>query len=197
MYLRMDAFEAYKQYVALKNHFSSKTYDYFKYNGRTRASKSTFERRSDKYFFHKLSKHSDCINYLASNFLEGDCWVGDLVNEQTAEKTYRAWKRRIESLSYIFKNDLEKLSADFNSNFAVVNGQHPPLLKLYLRKEISPETVLILNDLVGFFRIWNKKIEDKVIWANEYNKLKKYRPFFSVDLEKYRNIVIDFFNASS
>ena len=31
--LRMDGFEAYKHYLALKSHFTSKTYDYFKYNG--------------------------------------------------------------------------------------------------------------------------------------------------------------------
>jgi len=190
----MDALAAYKTYIALKNHFNSKTYDYFKYNGRTRASSKAFEKRSDRYFFHKLSKHSDCINYLASNFLEGDCWVGDLVNEQSAEKNYRAWKKRIESLSYIFSNDLDKLDSDFNSNFLVNDGQHPKLLKLYLRKDISPETILILNDLLNFFKVWNRKIEDTVIWPSVFLKLKKYRPFFTVDLEKYKQLVLDKFN---
>lgn len=197
MYLKMDAFNAYKTYIALKNHFGSKTYDYFKYNGRTRASAKSFEKRSDRYFFHKLSKHNDCINYLASNFLEGDCWVGDLVNEQVAEKTYMAWRKRMESLSYIFRNDLDKLDADFNNNFLVVDGQHPKLLKLYLRKQICPETVLILEDLLSFFRAWNRKIDDKLVWPNEYQKLKKYRPFFTIDLEKYRSLVLDKFSESS
>ena len=190
----MDAFGAYKTYLALKSHFHNTTYDYFKYNGRTRASAKTFDNRRDKYFFHKLSKRDDCLHFLVSNFLEGDCWVGDLVNEQSAEKTYRAWKKRIESLTYIFKNDLDKLDLDFNKNFEVIDGQHPLLLKLYLRKQVSPETVLILNDLVSFFKMWNKKITDTVIWPNEYQKLKKYRPFFTIDLEHYRNIVLDFFH---
>jgi len=194
MYLRMDAFEAYKTYIALKNHFNSKTYDYFKYNGRTRASKTTFDKRADKYFFHKLSKKDDVVGFLASNFILGDSWVGDIVNEQSSERNYRAWKKRIESLSYIFTNDLEKLDTDFNKNFEVIDGQHPKLLKLYLRKEVTPETVLVLNDMVGFFRIWNKKISDTVVWPNEHNKLKKYRPFFTVDLDKYKKIALDFFN---
>lgn len=193
----MDAFNAYKTYIAIKNHFHSKTYDYFKYNGRTKASIKSFESRSDKYFFHKLSKHSDCINYLASNFLIGDCWVGDLVNEQTAEKNYMAWRKRMESLSYIFNNDLDKLDSDFNSNFAVTDGHHPKLLKLYLRKEICPETILILEDLLGFFRAWNKKIEDKIVWPNEYIKLKKYRPFFTVNIDKFKVLVLEKFNESS
>lgn len=197
MYLKMDAFNAYKTYIAIKNHFNSKTYDFFKYNGRTRASKTTFDKRADKYFFHKLSKHKDCTNFLVSNFLVTDCWVGELVNEQVAEKNYLSWKKRIESLSYIFKNDLDKLSDDFNSNFAVINGQHPHLLKLYLRKEISPETVLILDDILSFFRMWNRKIDDTIVWPTEYQRLKKYRPFFTIDLQKYKKVVLDKFKQSS
>ena len=193
----MDALGAYKTYIAIKNHFNSKTYDYFKYNGRTRASVKAFEKRSDRYFFHKLAKRSDCVNFLASNFLDGDCWVGDLVNEQIAEKNYRKWKKRIESLSYIYTNDLEKLHNDFNSNLIVNEGQHPYLFKLYLRKQISPETILIINDLTNCFKMWNKKIEDKVIWPTEYLKLKKYRPFFTIDLEKYRSLTLDKFKQTS
>lgn len=192
----MDAFSAYRTYIAIKNHFNSKTYDYFKYSGRTRVGLSSFEKRKDKYFFHKLSKHGDCVNYLVSNFLEGDCWVGDLVNEQTAEKTYRNWKKRIESLGYIFTNDLDRLNSNFNINLAVEDGQHPYLLKLYLRKEISPETILIINDLTGCFKVWNKKIEEKIIWPTEYVKLKKYRPFFTIDLEKYKALTLEKFNQS-
>jgi len=193
----MDALGAYKTYIAIKNHFNSKTYDYFKYNGRTRATIKALEQRSDKYFFHKLSKHSDCINFLASNFLIGDCWVGDLVNEQVAEKNYRKWKKRIESLGYTYINELDCLKEDFNSNLAVEEGQHPFLLKQYLRKNISPETILIINDLTNCFKMWNKKIEEKILWPTEYLKLKKYRPFFAVDLEKYKVLTLEKFKQTS
>lgn len=193
----MNAFEAYKSYLALKSHFNTKAYDYFKYNGRARASKNAFEKRSDKYFFQKLSKRSDVIPFLVSNFLVGDCWVGDLVNEQIAEKTYREWKKRQDSLSYIFCNDIEKLDEDFNSNFKVIDGGHPKALKLYLRKEITPETLLILEDILGFFKSWNRRIEDQYIWPNEHIKLKKYRPFFTIDLDKFKKILVDKITAIS
>jgi hypothetical protein len=193
----MDAFQAYKIYLALKNHFNSKNYDYFKYNGRTRASHTSFEKRSDRYFFYKLAKRGDCVNYLVSNFIEGDCWVGDLVNEQTAEKTYRKWKRRIESLGYIYDNDLNALDPNFNKNLLVENGQYPFLLKQYLRKNISPETILIINDLTGCFELWNKKIEENILWPTIHLKLKKYRPFFTIDLQKYRTLTLEKFNSIS
>lgn len=193
----MDAFQAYKTYLALKSHFNNKNYDYFKYNGRTKASQKTFEKRTDKYFFHKLSKNGDCVNYLVANFLEGDAWVGDLVNEQTAEKIYRNWRKRIESLTYTFTNDLDLLNDDYNTNLTVIEGQHPLLLKLLLRNEITPETFLILNDITPFFSCWNRRVEDKIIWPTTQLKMKKYRPFFTIDLEKYKSIVLKRFSRQA
>ena len=140
----MDAFEAYKVYIALKSHFTTKYYDYFKYNGRTRASRKTFEKRADKYFFHKLSKRKDIVEFLVSNFVyNGDGWVGDLVQNNESEKYYRQFLRTRESLSYILSEELNKLKDKFNDNFVVENGQHPYALKLYLRGDISIETLII------------------------------------------------------
>lgn len=190
----MDAFEAYKIYIALKSHFSSKTYDYFKYNGRTRASKSTFEKRADKYFFHKLSKRKDIVDFLVSNFVyNGDNWVGDLVQNSESEKCYRKLLKVRESLSYIVDNELSKLDLEFDYNFQVIDGQHPKALKLYLQKEISIETLIILDDLVGCFKVWNKRIQETVLWPQIYLKCKKYRQFFEYDKNKMRQIVLDKF----
>ena len=43
-------------------------YNYFKYSGYTRANKEKFEKRPDKYFFYKLSKNKDIVNFLISIF---------------------------------------------------------------------------------------------------------------------------------
>jgi len=191
----MDAFEAYKIYLALKSHFSNKNYDYFKYGGRTKASRKSFESRSDKYFFNKLaSKKDEIVNRLVANFINGDVWVGDVVNEQESEDRYRAWKKRQDSLSYIFSNELDKLDDNFNNNLQVNDGQHPHLLKMYLKQDVSPETLLIINDLTNVFRYWNKNITDTIIWPHHCFTLKKYRPFFTVDLDRYRSIVLSKFD---
>ena len=51
----MDAFEAYKIYMGLKAHFNSK-YDFTKYGGKTRNSKSSYLKRKDKHFLVKLQE---------------------------------------------------------------------------------------------------------------------------------------------
>lgn len=186
-------FEAYKTFLAVKSHFTTDSYDYIKYNGKVNASSSSFETRKDKYQFYKLSKHKNPLQYLVANFVDGDLkWIGDLFDDKS-EKVYADWLKRQQSLSYIFEQDLNKLLTNFDDNVIVKNGQHPYLLKQYLRREISIETIIILNDILGFFGHWNKKIEDGVLWPSIYKKLCKYKPFFHYDMFKCRKILKDKF----
>ena len=64
----MDSWNTYKNYLGLKLHFSSETYDFDKYQGKTSAKKENFLKRNDKFFFHKIgNKYKDeTINFLVS-----------------------------------------------------------------------------------------------------------------------------------
>lgn len=193
----MTGYEAYKLYVALKNHFNSDTYDFFRYGGKTRANAKSFDARHDKYFFSKLAKHKDIERYIVANIVEDNpnVWVGDLANEQRAEDNYKKWLGRQESLTYTFMNDLDQLDPVYNNNLIVEKSQHPLLLKLYIKKKIHIETLIILDDLCGFFRHWNKQIEEDIIWPMVYRKCKKYRPFLKYNKDKLRQVVVDKFQG--
>lgn len=192
MIFTMDGFDAYKTYVALKNHFTSKTYDYFKYNGRSKASRESFEKRNDKYFFTKLSKHKNLIDFLVANIaFNNNPWVGDVINNSEAERCYKDFVKVKESLSYVFTNDLKKLPGDFANNFLSENGQHPFALQYYLRGEIRLETLIILDDLFPFFRRWDRSIEEKVVWPSIHEKCLKLKPFLKFDKNKMKNILVD------
>ena len=194
--LRMDAFEAYKHYLALKSHFTTKNYDFFKYNGAVKARRDKFDSRNDKYFFHKLSKHKDLTNFLVALFVYGrhDVWVGDILRNEESEKLYKEWLRVRESLTYVFTNDLDKFNDDLFSSFTVTEGQHPHALKLLLRKEIHIETFIILNDLLRFTPKWNKEIIDPVVWPEVRQKCKKYHPFMQYEKENFKKVLVDKFN---
>lgn len=196
MILRMNAFDAYRHYVAIKNHFTSKTYDYFKYGGAVKVKRDSFEQRKDKMFFQRLAKHKDLTNFLVAVFAYGkkDMWVGDLVRNEETEQLYQKWQRVRQSITYVFTNDLDKLHYDFKSNFEVVDGQHPHLLKLLLADEIHIETFIILNDLLRFAPSWSRKISDPVIWPQTKQRCKKYHPFIEYDKEKCKKILVDKFD---
>ena len=52
----MKPIEVYQTYLALKNHFTKDNYDFFKYRGKSRVSKVTFNKRKDRYFFERMSR---------------------------------------------------------------------------------------------------------------------------------------------
>lgn len=193
----MNAFDVFKDYVALKQHFTSKSYDYFKYHGKTRSSTpQSYNQRKDKIFFMKLAKHQDPKNFLVANFVESDnAWIGDLAYNEHAQENYTRWTKRIQSLSYVFKEDIKKLKEDFDSNFIVKDGQHPHALRLYLSKQITIETLVILIDVVRCFSHWQKQMQDDIVWKDLSHKLVKYKPFLAYDRAKMKNILLDHFKS--
>ena len=185
----MQPFEAYKKYVALKQHFSGGSYDYFKYGGKVNIKSSSFENRKDKYLFHKLSKKKDLEGYLISNFIENDnAWIRDILTAE-AEEVYTNWLNRQQSITYIFENDIEKFDDDLNQNFIVENNHYPHMLKLFLRKEISIETMIIVDSILNVFKYWNKNIVDTIVWPDLYVKCIKYKPFIKFDQMKCKQIL--------
>ena len=115
----MTPFDAYKQYLALKNHFGKSTYDYHKYAGKSRASVESFNKRKDKYWFEKLSRQKsddEIKNFYISNFVESDdpnsLWIGNVIRE--GEVHYKDWIKRQQSLKYIFTQESENFFSEYN-----------------------------------------------------------------------------------
>ena len=118
-YANEASFRVYVNYIALKKHFDTDGYDYHKYNGKIRASFEKFQTRPDAFFFYKLSKKDDPLKILLSNLiLNPKAWIRDIVEER-GEENYLNWQRKMDSLSYNFKNELKKLKDDYHSNFIV------------------------------------------------------------------------------
>ena len=189
----VDPYEVYIKYLALKSHFSDLNYDYFKYNGKVKAWRSTFDTRKDKYFFYKLSKKKDPIEYLVANFIgSNDFYIGNIRADES-DQIYMDYKKRKESLSYIFKSDLSKMKENFNDNIVVPDNEHPYLLRLYMRGDISLETLTLINKCVNIFDYWDKELKDDIMWPDIKLKAVKYDPFMSVDINKYREIILSTF----
>lgn len=196
VYSTREAFGIYTYYLAVKNHFTKPSYDYFKYNGKTSTSVQAFETKKDKFYYYKLSKNKDAKDLILSNLLQDPRkWVGEIVDNDKSTEIYNEWKKKMQSLSYHFKNELGCLNENFDSNLLVENGQHPHLLKLYNRKVVSLETLVIIADLTKCLTYWDTKITDPVVYPDINMKCRKYRPFLNYDREKMRTILLDTFDS--
>jgi hypothetical protein len=196
MYDVNEGFDAYKTYLALKQHFTS-SYDYFKYNGKVKAKIESFLKRKDKFFFRKLQKKyskDELVEFFVSNFIiNGDNWIGSLVSQES-EDNYATWRKNKESISYNYSNELSLLydyclSNDISCNQLVLveDGNHPILLRLLLQNKISLETVIILDDILRFTRYWNAKLDD-IIWDEKKKLIQNYKSFVQYDFEKCKKL---------
>jgi hypothetical protein len=188
-------FEVYKNYLAFKNHFTKKEYDYFKYCGKSRASLDSFHKRKDRFFFERTSrqKTDDEIKfYFVANFVEcsdsQNLWIGEII--KNGDDIYKNWLRKVQSLSYLFKTEANVFinKENFNSLFECKKGQHPEILKLYLQDAITLETMVILNSILNYVGDFDNKMTDPV-WETVSLKIKKYTPFLNIDVEKYKKML--------
>ena len=93
--MRLTAYETFGLYLALKNHFSKESYNYFKYQGKTNVSRESFMNRKDRFHFQKLSRMYDSDempDFMVANFLHNEkIWVGDLLQEERFSPSFRPW----------------------------------------------------------------------------------------------------------
>ena len=187
----MNGYDLYCTYQAIKLHFTSENYNFFQYDGKTRVSVDAFQKRRDKFLFHRLARKyrdDEMVPFLVANFVHSDDnWTKSLLEDE-AEETYRDWKRTTDSMSKIYVEDLQKIATKetFNDLFKVEDGQFPKLLVAFLQKDVTIETMVILNNIFDFIRIWDKKISDDFIYPKVSRKIRKYGAFLNVNVDKYK-----------
>ena len=191
-----DGYSAYQIYIAVKLHFESKSYDYFRYNGKANVTPKSFFSRRDKFFFAKLVKKygvEELPYFFACNFAHGGTkWIGNMTDDQ-AEDTYKKFKAIQESFTYRFKNDIDKLlsETDFKSLFVVEDGQHPLIVKKLLNEEIPLETFVVLNRFLNFMQKFDNEVKDPILWPELSLKIRKYDKFITVNNQKIAEALKD------
>jgi hypothetical protein len=190
----MMPFEIFCQYLSLKNHFTKDTYDYFKYQGKVRANLQSFYKRRDRFWFEKISRNKtdqEVIDFFIANFVHADdpssLWIGSIIHD--GDTHYKEWQKRIQSLSYIFKEESERLFTDHKfEDIFDCSKSHPILLKMFLGGNISIETMIIYDRIFLYLKKFDKRLLDPV-WECVSLKIKKYSPFIHTDVFAYKKIL--------
>ena len=190
----MMPFDAYRCYLSLKNHFTKDHYDYHKYRGKTRATVQAFYKRKDRFWFEKFARSKndkEVEEFFVSNFIystdPGTMWIGEMIKE--GEGRYTEWKKKVQSLSYIFKEEVENVFEEqkVDDAFNCSKG-HPPILKSYLGGDTSLETMVICDIIFGYGKDFDKRLNDPV-WETVSRKIKKYKPFININVPRYKKIL--------
>jgi len=185
----MQPIDAYLLYCALKAHFSDTDYDFFKYEGKTRIKRDSFYKRKDRIFFVKLTRiegntteYTDILNYLVANFTKHpNGYVA-----QFSKEIYKDWLYRKHNFYTIFTDEMRPLVKDFEPLFNVKNNTHPKLLQEYFGKRVSLETLVILDQLLGYGDKWTKQMSGDFLWDDVKKLMKNYKGFLTIDVKRYR-----------
>lgn len=193
--MRLSAFDTYTLFLALKNHFTRESYDFFKYQGKTSASHESFMSRKDRFQFQKLSRRvaaSEMQDFIIANILSGKTWVGDFLDDDAVDN-YTSYLKVRQSLTYVFSEELNSLFYDASPEFCFkcFKNKYPFLLTYLMNRNITLETCVILNGFVGYIDVWDKKYPDDPIWSKYSMMIKKYTPFLEYDKKKLKTILKD------
>ena len=196
-------FDVYKTYLAVKLHFTTDTYDYYKYGGKVNTKLDTFTKRKDRYFFHKLSTRyaeTDILDFFVANFLsDSKRWIGNLLAND-GKDVYLDYKKRKEAFAYHFKQDCGNIASDFSrrnisfdDGFIPIRGQHPRVLRLLIQRKISYQTTIVLNHYLGFTKNWDKEITEKIVWPEISLKVTRLKPFINFNATECKLIMKEVF----
>jgi len=199
----MTGYEAYKLFSALSRHFEGK-YDYFKYGSNISLKPETYERKPSNIINrseHLARKHpyaDELEEFILATMvtpMSKRPWIGDMLGNEAQER-YVAWQGRTQSLNYNFISEMKNLmrrTDSFDALFVVRPNEHPEILLAFLRKEITLESLVLLDMATNFVSRLDSKLDGDSIWRESKLKIQKYRPFIErrgIDLGELRKSLI-------
>ena len=187
----LSGYETFCLYLAIKNHFKLDNYDYFKYNGKVKnVSKETYLNRRDRFQFEKLGRKCDDIEtHMMVNLSQDKTWIGDLLDDEAFDATVR-YVKKVQSMSYIFKNEIESYD-NLKELFRMQDNGYPMILNEYMRGDVTFESVIILNSFVNFIPKFDAKLKDDYLWSKFSFKARKFAPFLlrNLDKKKFKDLL--------
>ena len=198
-------FRAWKTYHGMYLHFTG-SYDYFKYFGNAPwGTIASMEKYFAKYehqtgfswqrgFFtslgKKMTKEHDLIYYYLSQLTRGKMYPSEFLDDY-----YDEYRTKMESFTLHLQRNMKvvveymkEYDLKFNELFECDGINHPPILKLLLGEDISLETFTVLDIILGFTKIVDKKLIDP-IWRDQKILCYNYKPFLEVNVDEKRRLI--------
>jgi len=198
-------FRAWKTYHGMYLHFTG-SYDYFKYFGNASWGTITSMEKYFAKFEHqtgfswqrgfftslgkKMTKEHDLIYYYLSQLTRGKNYPSEFLDDY-----YDEYRIKMESFTLHLQRNMKVIveymkeyDLKFNELFECDGINHPPILKLLLGEDISLETFTVLDIILGFTNIVDKKLIDP-IWRDQKTLCYNYKPFLEVNVDEKRRLI--------
>lgn len=188
-----------EQFQAVKLHFSTKNYNYNKYEGKVKKSnykdivpysmiaKGKYKTDFPDFFIPGLFQNpkSNIENFLSEDYI----------------RTWKYWESYQRATQYYFERELleiqdylEKTKLKFDSMFLIKENEMPVIYKFIVKNQVSPQTLLYLDQVIGFIDRIDFRITEKILFPKVQNRLKKLKTFLKPkEKENLKEIVQEVF----
>lgn len=187
--------------MALKTHFLTVSYDYFKFKGKLKLSEKSFEVRHDRFVYNKLHKiipkEQELIEHIVANLLKEKKWIGEFL-EQDAMENAKQYRKRIQSITHTFEEELTTVMnrpdvISLNNLFKITEHKYPILIDVFYEQDISYISLVVLNNFIPFVDKFNKYIgKDDMLWTKPSKFIVKLSPFIKYDSGKMKDVIKKF-----
>lgn len=183
--MKIPGQECYRIYLGLKTHFRSDSYNYLFYN-KTVSHKiiNGYDSRPERFHYQRLAGKftslEDLELHILANLIEHPkMYITELLTEE-AFKRGRDMKGRHGALTYIYQKDIQHIFDRWEGSAKELfrfNSDTPPIVKFYLWKEITLESLVILDGLLRLNEKWDMIDPNHFVLQDVKFKIFKYRDF--------------------
>ena len=198
--MRLSAFDTFCMFMALKNHFTTESYDFVKYKGKVRFTQETFLSNKDKLHYQRLSRicdENDMHDYLIATFVTDKRWIGHFLDEEAKDR-FTEYRKRKQSLGYMFGNELDRLFLLQAPELAFKpTGNYALPIRMYMQGDMSLETFALLSKYLGLTESYDAKYgKDDIVWGRMSMLIRKFTSFLVCDDKKMKSILKDKINEN-
>ena len=172
-----EDFQAFKDYICLKNHFNVWEYNWNYFNG----------------IAYKLKDRDAWVEHYTTSFLANPkCWVGSMFDNELVEAHTIRMKRR-RALLYNFRVDIEGINAHLENNggrfidLLKIGRTQPGIFETRIEGGVTEESLAILDSIFDYTKYGSMN----PLWNETRLKINKYRKLltYDLDLDPYKSSV--------
>lgn len=177
--------------LALKLHFTSNSYNYVKYNGKTRSGSL---KQQDSWYTglsKRLRTEENVKQFFLSNIIKSYADDGKLnvflrsFNNKDGFDNWKNWQDKIENIKLLVKEELKNI----NNNDFKVDNYHPLVYTKFLNHEVSIETISYITiHKPSILEGWKLQQIDPILFPEFIRILEKYNVIIMNYLAKGENI---------
>jgi len=174
--------EVKESYQAIKLHFSSKNYNYKKYNGKVK--KQNFNDIIPYALIAKGKYKTDFPDFFIPGLFQNPKINIEYFLTDDYNALWKYWTSYQKAPKYFFereleeiKNYLEKKNNGFNEIFKIEENTLPMIYKFIIKNEVSPQTVLYIDQVLNFINPLESKISEKIFYPILNQRLNKMKAF--------------------